>query len=210
LRVPKAKRCGVFKDYKPGFIHIDHFYLPALGGQKRYCFVAIDRATRLAFLKVYDRKTKQAAVDFVLQALKAFPFAVHHLMSDNGPEFTNRRYNRTPTGAKRTHPLDTLCARQGISRRFSKPYVPATNGMAERFVGLCKRATVSAKKYPSHHHIEQDLGRWLEFYNRARPHGGIGRATPNHKTRQWYKLDPSLFLRMPDPQCVPNLLGHDS
>lgn len=36
---------GVFKKYDPGFLHIDCFYLPELGGTKRYCFVAIDRAT---------------------------------------------------------------------------------------------------------------------------------------------------------------------
>src|SRR5579862_4519839 len=35
---------GQFKDYPPGFLHIDCFYLPKLEGKKRYCFVAIDRA----------------------------------------------------------------------------------------------------------------------------------------------------------------------
>jgi hypothetical protein len=29
---------GQFKDYGPGFVHIDCFYLPKLEGQKRYCF----------------------------------------------------------------------------------------------------------------------------------------------------------------------------
>ncbi len=43
---------GQFKDYGPGFVHIDCFYLPKLEGKKRYCFVAIDRATRLSFLFV--------------------------------------------------------------------------------------------------------------------------------------------------------------
>ena len=41
---------GQFKDYGPGFVHIDCFYLPKLEGKKRYCFVAIDRATRLSLL----------------------------------------------------------------------------------------------------------------------------------------------------------------
>lgn len=31
---------GQFKDYPPGFVHIDCFYLPKLAEQKRYCFVA--------------------------------------------------------------------------------------------------------------------------------------------------------------------------
>ena len=40
---------------------MDCFYLPKLEGKKRYCFVAIDRATRLAYLAVYAHKNKEAA-----------------------------------------------------------------------------------------------------------------------------------------------------
>jgi transposase-like protein len=40
----KAKK---FKEYEPGYLHIDVTYLPKFKGQKYYLFVAIDRATRL-------------------------------------------------------------------------------------------------------------------------------------------------------------------
>ena len=48
-----------FKDYKPGFIHIDVKYLPQMADEKhrRYLFVAIDRATRWVHLTVYSSKT---------------------------------------------------------------------------------------------------------------------------------------------------------
>jgi hypothetical protein len=57
-------------DYGPGFVHMGCFYLPKLDAKKRYCFVAIDfvaidRATRLAFLAVYENKDKKAATDFL-------------------------------------------------------------------------------------------------------------------------------------------------
>lgn len=37
-----------FKDYMPGFVHVDIKYLPQMPDEKarRYLFVAIDRATR--------------------------------------------------------------------------------------------------------------------------------------------------------------------
>ena len=203
---PRRKdRGGKFKAYKPGFVHIDHFYLPALGGKKRYCFVAIDRQTRLAFLKVYDRKTKEAALDFLSRALEFFPFKVHRLLSDNGPEFTNRRYKRSPSGAKVVHPLDALCANEGIHRRYTKPYTPATNGMAERFVGLCKQATVSRFRYSSHAAIEADLLRWIRTYNLHRPHGGIGRKTPIQQATNGYNENTALFRRDPMKHCQPFL-----
>ena len=57
-QIPKAKKekAKKFKEYKPGFLHIDVTYLPKLDGQKYYLFVAIDRATRLLYYKVYKNK----------------------------------------------------------------------------------------------------------------------------------------------------------
>ena len=50
----KAKK---FKEYEPGFLHIDVTYLPKFDGHKYYLFVAIDRATRLLYYKVYENKS---------------------------------------------------------------------------------------------------------------------------------------------------------
>ncbi len=45
-----------FKDYEPGFIHIDIKYLPQMPDDttRRYLFVAIDRATRWVFMEIYS------------------------------------------------------------------------------------------------------------------------------------------------------------
>ena len=34
---------GTFKQYGPGYLHLDCFYLTQLEGQKHYCFVALPR-----------------------------------------------------------------------------------------------------------------------------------------------------------------------
>jgi len=194
-------RRGTYKDYKPGFIHIDHFTLPALGAKKRYCFVAIDRNTRLAFLRVYDNKTLNSSKDFLTRLLAFFPFKVHRLMSDNAPEFTNRLYTKKRGGAKAVHAIDTICIQQDIIRRYTKPYTPATNGMAERFVGLCKAATVSKYRYESHEQIEEAVLQWLIHYNLTRPHGSLARKTPMQKAQKGYKECEQDFNKEPDPHC---------
>ena len=58
-KVPEKKRekAKKFKEYEPGFLHIDVTYLPKFGGKKHYLFVAIDRATRALYFEVYDAKT---------------------------------------------------------------------------------------------------------------------------------------------------------
>lgn len=47
-----ARPSKTFKDYEPGFVHIDIKYLPQMPDedQRRYLFVAIDRATRWVHL----------------------------------------------------------------------------------------------------------------------------------------------------------------
>ena len=58
--IPKAEGETIsakktFKDYEPGFVHVDIKYLPQMPDEssRRYLFVAIDRATRWVFLHIY-------------------------------------------------------------------------------------------------------------------------------------------------------------
>ena len=69
----KAKK---FKEYEPGFLHIDVTYLPKFEKQKYYLFVAIDRATRLLYYKVYKNKSSANAVDFLKECKAFFPFYI--------------------------------------------------------------------------------------------------------------------------------------
>ncbi|HRF56631.1 MAG TPA: DDE-type integrase/transposase/recombinase [Campylobacterales bacterium] len=83
----KAKKS---KEYKPGFLHIDATYLPKLDGQKYYLFVAIDRATRALYYKVYKNKTSENATTFLQECKAYFPFYITHILTDNGLEFTDK------------------------------------------------------------------------------------------------------------------------
>ena len=86
----EKEKASKFKEYDPGFIHIDVTYLPKINGVKYYLFVAIDRATRILYYKVYDAKTSANTEDFMLECLAYFPFGISHVLTDNGLEFTNR------------------------------------------------------------------------------------------------------------------------
>lgn len=83
----KAKK---FKEYDPGYLHIDVTYLPKINGVKYYLFVAIDRATRTLYFEVYDAKTSDNAIDFLEKCISFFPVYISHTLTDNGLEFTHR------------------------------------------------------------------------------------------------------------------------
>jgi len=160
---------GQFKDYGPGFVHIDCFYLPKLEGKKRHCFVAIDRATRLSFLTVYEHKDKKAATDFLRQCLSFFPFKLSKILTDNGREFTLKGLkNRWGTKVKDAHDFEQLCREQEIEHRTALPYTPKTNGMVERMNGLTKAATTKKNRYQSAPQMQSDLHGWFVRYNFCR------------------------------------------
>lgn len=202
LRRAKAPQ-KKFKDYEPGFIHVDSFQLPTLEGQKRYCYLAIDRATRTSFLASYLSRDKQVAVDFLNRLVDFFPFKIHRLLTDNGGEYTNRFYKPEQGGAKTQHPFPALCKALGIEHRLIQPYTPQTNGAVERLVRTVKQATVKKTNYDSPKDMVAALHTWMNTYNQHRKHGGIQRKTPLEQAQRWYKERPELFTRNPATICEP-------
>lgn len=189
---------GQFKDYGPGFVHMDCFYLPKLEGKKRYCFVAIDRATRLSFLWVYEHKDKQAATDFLRRCLSFFPFQISKVLTDNGREFTLKGFkNRWGTTVKAMHDFEQVCQEQGIEHRTTLPYTPKTNGMVERMNGLTKENTTKCNRYVTVQAMREDLRGWFVRYNFCRKNRRLGGKTPYEAVLAWYKKDPSLFTKEP-------------
>jgi IS30 family transposase len=54
---------------------------------KRYQYTAIDDATRVRALKVYERHTQKNAIDFVDYLIDKFPFRIQQIRTDRGHEF---------------------------------------------------------------------------------------------------------------------------
>lgn len=169
----KAKK---FKEYDPGFLHIDVTYLPKINGIKYYLFVAIDRATRTIYYKVYDAKTSINAENFMKECLDFFPFGITHVLTDNGLEFTNRLL-RDKKGNYCTKPskLDVLCKENNIDHRCTKPFTPKTNGMVEKANDIIKTKTIKITKYESLEEMNKDLMDFLVHYNLFRRHGSLRR-----------------------------------
>ena len=132
---PATKK--TFKDYEPGFIHIDIKYLPQMPDEssQRYLFVAIDRATRWVF-NIYADQSENSSIDFLAKARAACPVKIVKLLTDNGSQFTNpftaKGKNREPSGR---HLFDRLCKQFDIEHRLIPPRHPKTNGMVKRFIG---------------------------------------------------------------------------
>lgn len=196
----KAKK---FKEYEPGYLHIDVTYLPKFEGRSNYLFVAIDRCTRAMYYWVYEHKTAENTEDFMDRCLAFFPFYITHILTDNGLEFTNRLLV-SKTGNKCTKPskMDVKCDENNILHRLTAPFTPKTNGMVERLNGVIKTNTILKNHYASSVEMNLDLANFMSFYTQHRRHGSLRKElkvkTPYQAIEKWYELKPEIFKFKPN------------
>ena len=77
-----------FKTYPIGYFHIDIAEVRTAEG-RLYLFVAIDRTSKFAFTELHEKATRRVAADFLLHLIKAVPYKIHTVLTDNGTHFTD-------------------------------------------------------------------------------------------------------------------------
>jgi transposase InsO family protein len=131
-----------FKAYPIGYFHIDIAEVRTEEG-KLYLFVAIDRTSKFAYAELHEKAKGQTASDFLKALIKAVPYNIHTVLTDNGIQFADLPKNRMePTALWRGHIFDKTCEDNGIEHRLTKPNHPWTNGQVERMNRTLKKATV--------------------------------------------------------------------
>ena len=186
-----------FKSYEPGYVHVDVKYLPQMQDEssRRYLFVAIDRATRWVFVRIYADMETTSAVDFVNRLHEAAPMRIDKLLTDNGACFTDRfqRKSRTPSGK---HHFDVRCRALGIEHRLCPPRHPQTNGLVERFNGRIAEITAQTR-FHSAAELEQTLMNYVKVYNTRIPQRALDHHTPLDALKSWRAKSPDLFKKRP-------------
>ena len=191
--VPMARK--TFKDYAPGFVHVDIKYLPQMRDEttRRYLFVAIDRATRWVYLRLYGDQSEASSTDFLRRLHAAAPMRILKMLTDNGSQFTDRftGQGKQPSGQ---HAFDRECTRMSIEHRLIKLRHPQTNGMVERFNGRISDI-LATTRFRSREDLQTTLQRYAKLYNDHLPQRALGHRTPRQAMEHWRKDHPELFFR---------------
>ena len=197
-----------FKDYPPGFFHIDIKYLPKMPDEDKrsYLYVAIDRATRWVFAVVYAEQTDDNAADFLVKLQQASPIKIKQILTDNGTPFTDRftSKGKQPSGE---HVFDKQCEIVGAQHRLSPPRHPQTNGMVERFNGRIS-ALQQSTRFTSRQDMIQTLTEYVLLYNQCIPQKALKHQTPLQALQQWRLSMPDIFVNFARNQAVPDMLFH--
>src|SRR6201982_10336 len=163
---------GEFESECPGYCGAqDTFYVGTLKGVGRvYQQTFLDTYTKVAFAKLYDRKTPITAAEILND--RVVPFYDEHgirlsrILTDRDTEFCGTQ----------SHEYELYLAVEDIDHSRTKTKSPQTNGICERFhrtvLDEFYRIAFRKKIYRTIEELQADLDAWIVDYNERRPHQG--------------------------------------
>ena len=164
---------GEFESECPGYCGAqDTFYVGNMKGVGRiYQQTFIDTYSKVAFAKLYDRKTALTAADLlndrVVPFFDAQEVKLCRVLTDRGTEYC---------GSPEHHEYELYLAVEDVDHSRTKTKSPQTNGIVERFhktvLNEFYRVAFRKRIYSSIAELQVDLDAWIRSYNEERPHQG--------------------------------------
>lgn len=130
--------------------------------------LAIDDHSRLAYAEELPDESPATTAGFLHRAWRFYAghgITIERILTDNG-------------GCYRSLAFAAACDELGIGHRFTRPYRPQTNGKAERLVRTLLAEWAYASPFTRPEARIDALARFLDFYNRRRPHWSLAGQPP--------------------------------
>ena len=127
-RKPKPYKRAAYIGQK---VQIDVKFVPSeciTDGKKYYEYIAVDECSRWAYRQMYDEHSTYSSYKFLLELIKAAPFQIREIQTDNGTEFTKALLSKNPEKTIFEQALEKL----GIIYHRIRVATPRHNGKVER------------------------------------------------------------------------------
>jgi hypothetical protein len=157
----------------PGYLGAqDTYYVGTIQSIGRiYGQTFIDTYSKVAFVKLYDRKNALVAADMlndrVLPFFEEQGVPLLRILTDRGTEYCGNREH---------HEYQLYLAVENVDHSKTKAYSPQTNGICERFHRTMQEEFYSIafrkRLYSTLEDLQADADEWLKEYNECRPHSG--------------------------------------
>ena len=164
---PARRWLAFLRNHKEAIAAMDFFTVPTLTFGLLYCFFLISHDRRRI---LHFNVTKHPSTQWIVQQLReAFPF-------DSAPKFLifdrDAKY-----GLEVPVTIRSLSIPVGTS--FASPW---QNGIAERWVGSCRRDLLDHIIALNERHLKRLLSEYVRYHHEHRTHLGLAKQTPAGRT----------------------------
>lgn len=161
----------------------DFFTVPTVTFQLLYCFFVIEHGRRRI---LHFNVTRYPTAEWVVQQLReAFPEA--------GPY----RYAVFDRDATFQEAVITFLKATGLKPKRTSLQAPWQNGIAERWVGSCRREILDHVIALNEQHLRRLIGDYVNYHHEDRIHDSLEKDTPNRRTVEPKAAAKATVISMP-------------
>jgi putative transposase len=169
LEEPAKRWLTFLHNHREAIAAMDFFTVPTITFSALYCFFVISHDRRRI---LHFNVTKHPTSSWIVQQLReAFPFG-------SAPRFVifdrDAKYGLEVPAAVRSLRVNP------VRTSFESPW---QNGVAERWVGSCRRDLLDHIIAVHERHLKRLLSEYIRYYHEDRTHLGLGKGTPDGRTR---------------------------
>ena len=165
-RTPNPTQCWLtfLRNHRQAIAAMDFFTVPTLTFGVLYCFFVIAHDRRKI---LHCNVTRNPTPSWIMQQMReAWPYSAAHkfLLFDRDAKFGN----------------DVICfaKEMGSSPVRTAFRSPWQNGVAERWVGSCRRDLLDHVIVLNERHLKRLMAQYIRYYHEDRTHLGLAKDTP--------------------------------
>jgi putative transposase len=161
---PAQRWAAFLSNHREAIAAMDFFTVPTLTFGMLYCFFVISHDRRRI---LHCNVTRHPTSAWVVQQLReAFPFdsAPKYLIFDRGSQFNEE--------------VVSTIKSFGITPKRTSFRSPWQNGIAERWVGNCRRDLLDHVIVLNERHLKRLMSEYVHYYHNDRTHLALEKATP--------------------------------
>ena len=166
-RDPGKRWLSFLANHREAIVAIDFFAVPTLTFNLLYCFFVIEHARRRI---LHFNITSHPTSDWVVQQLReAFPEAGSYrfVILDRDSKFNGN--------------VIEFVKATGLKPKRTSVQAPWQNGIAERWVGSCRREILDHVIALSEEHLRRLIRDYVNYYHQDRIHDSLEKDAPNHR-----------------------------
>jgi transposase InsO family protein len=164
---PSQSWLAFLENHREVIVAFDFFTVPSVTFRLLHCFFVIEHGRRKI---LHFNVTRHPTAEWVVQQLReAFPEA--------GPY----RYAIFDRDSRHDADVITFLKATGLKVKQTSVQAPWQNGVAERWVGSCRREILDHVIPLNEEHLRRLLRDFVNYYHQDRVHDSLGKDTPNRR-----------------------------